>query len=81
MRIEDLDDQALEAELERRKRIPPMFNHNPDFSDLTKMVTTEIERIASEGREDEDFEHYVYEAALEAICGSDIWKWLSRATR
>jgi len=81
MKFDGVPDDALEAELARRKKLanmPPQPLKEPDFSGLVKTVTSGIAQSMEEGYEDDDFKHYVYEAAMEAVYGKGFWTWRNK---
>lgn len=53
---------------------------NPDFSKVQKMVIEHVAGYADSDncRDDEDDTHYLFEAAVEAIYGPNIWKWINK---
>jgi hypothetical protein len=55
---------------------PPVMKDNPDFNSLKKTCQNLIDDVRSEGCYDEDFHQYVFEAAMEACFGKDVWHWL-----
>jgi len=58
--------------------VPVEFT-NPDFSKLEDYVLDAHKNAhQADWREPKDFEHYVYECAMEAIYGPDYWDWLNR---
>lgn len=69
----------LQVELERRKQaaalgpIHPL--PSPDFSDLQKTVVDGTAQSIKDGYENDDFNHYIYEAAMEAVYGKAYWTW------
>jgi hypothetical protein len=54
---------------------PPIPIAQPDFTELAKIVTGGVRQSIKDKYEDDDFQHYVYEAAMEAIYGPDYFKW------
>lgn len=49
-----------------------------DFTALEKICQDYIDYCASdEYHEDNDYEHYIYETALETVFGEDIWKFIN----
>lgn len=44
-----------------------------DFSKVIKACEVHIQEIA-DGKVDTDSEHYIYELAMEAVYGKDVWK-------
>ena len=67
--------EELEAEIENRKNIKPTPLSQPNFDNLVQYIKNNVDNISDGGRLDKDFEHYLFEMALEAIYGSTIWKW------
>lgn len=52
---------------------------NPNFKELEEAVKDYIEHIISlnpEDEEDSNFQHFIYEAAMEAYFGKDFWVWI-----
>jgi hypothetical protein len=50
----------------------------PNFSALSRCVVSGIEKAVEDQFMDDDFKHYVYEAAVEAVYGKDFWKWRNK---
>lgn len=78
-----LTDAQLEAELERRKqkreeeeRPKPVVN--PDWSKLIRTCDDVIKECERGEHEDSDLPHYVYEEAMRAIYGPDVFKWMNK---
>jgi hypothetical protein len=45
---------------------------------LRSLCQSYIDELAKEeGYVDEDLEHYIFEAAMEACFGKDVWKWIN----
>ena len=77
--IQKVPTQLLEEELERRSKAdPPKQVSDPDLTDLRKVCKHYIQSIAEQKGYDEDMEHYVFEAAVLAIYGPDIWEWINK---
>jgi hypothetical protein len=82
--LRDATDAELEAELARRKAAA---NPGPvakpfeqcDWSSLYKMLSTCAEADDDDNYpiEDDDFAHYVYEAAIQIVFGPKLWEWKS----
>jgi hypothetical protein len=68
------------AEIERRERVDgiPKPNLNPDFGRLRDALIQGIERAMREQCMDEDLKQGLYEAAVEAVYGTDFWTWRRR---
>jgi len=52
----------------------------PNFSALIAEVQAYIEYMGSEDYHEDgasDYEHSVFEAAIEAVYGPDVWKWVN----
>jgi hypothetical protein len=65
--------QRREAE-EQRSALPRPLS-NPNFDSLVKTVIHGVEETVESGYQDEDFKHYVYEAAVQAVYGDSFWNW------
>jgi len=53
---------------------------NPDFSGLKRQVEEHLDSIANKtDREDDD--HYIYEAAVTAVFGNDVWTYINKQRR
>lgn len=79
--LEDATTEELEKELERRKTsggLPSQPLANPDFTPLRGLVISGIEQAAKEQFQDDDFKHYVYEAAVTAVYGPTFWDWRNK---
>lgn len=79
--LDGATDDELKAELERRKKIersPPAPLPNPDFSGLRQMIIEMVANAAVSQCMDEDADHYVYEAAIEAVYGKSFWAWRNK---
>ncbi len=74
--IEDLEEEIFRRREAVRKAPSPL--PVPDFSFLREMVITSINQSVKDEHEDNDFEHYVYEAVMEAIYGKDFWEWRNK---
>lgn len=50
----------------------------PDFTKLIELVKQYKEYVESDDyHEDNDYQHYIYEAAVEAVFGEEFWKILN----
>lgn len=83
-KLKDVTDEALEAELARRKKVKkeaatPQPLPRPDFTSLVAMVVENTKAIADDDEGAialyDDFQHAVYEAAIECIYGRRYWRW------
>ena len=76
-RLEELTDDELRAELERRKqpklKVPEQVV-NLNCMSLRTTCRNYIIFVASDDyHDDNDYKHYIYETALETIYGKEIW--------
>jgi len=79
--LSKFSDEELQAELERRAKDGdplPKPLEKPDFKRLAKLVVEGVEEAHEEKYEDDDFEHFVYEAAMEAVYGKGFWAWRNK---
>lgn len=85
MGIEDLSTDTLIKEIEKRgheeEKIEsmPAPLENPDFSSVIELCKNQIlEMTKADYCEDNDSDHYIYEAAMQAIYGKDVWEWINK---
>lgn len=73
-------DAELQNELKRRgiARVAPKPLPNPDFTKLIETVTDIIQAHINNRYGDDDDQHYIYEAAVEAVYGDKIWGTLNQ---
>lgn len=79
MNIKQFSVSELEKELERRKRLRVIPNpvDDPDYKDLIGVCKQYLHELAEYGHADDDYEHYIFEAAMTAIFGKDVWKFVN----
>ena len=58
----------------------PQFLANPDFTSLQKIRQSAIDELAETKVWDEDNCQYIYEAAMIACFGPEVFKWISAIT-
>lgn len=71
--------EELEAEIKRQKEVAvPTVIENPVITEkLINGCKEYIEAIQQE-RSLDNFEHFVFEAAVEAVFGPTVWKWINK---
>jgi len=65
---------------DEQKEQKPQMLPDPDFTALRRLCQEYIDRADVEGGnfvEDNDDDHYIYEAAIEAFFGEGVWDWLN----
>jgi len=81
MDLTKLTDEQLKAELEAREAkrkadaIPQQkkeINWQPLLNHLHEGIVNMVE---DDGYPGKDFDHYVFETAMECVYGKDVWKW------
>lgn len=80
MNIESMSNAQIEQVLEKRRsrqRTKPSPLENPDFTRVKQLCSAEIDTRAAGGRVKDDADHYIYEAAMEAVFGKDVWAWIN----
>lgn len=75
MDLKDIPDSELRAELKRRASTPPPRLGKAEFEALEKYIVEGVGEVCKTGSLPDDFEHYVYEAAMEAVYGKGYWDW------
>ena len=77
MGLNNYPTKTLEIELERRKKelnAPPAPLEKPDFNKLKELVVRLVKDEAN-GEDDDNRDHWIYEAAMDAVYGETYWKW------
>jgi transcription initiation factor IIE alpha subunit len=62
---------SMGCKVETPKPLP-----NPDFSKVISQCQEYIKDLEEDGTEDDDSCHYIFESAMTAVFGSDVWKWV-----
>lgn len=84
MSLDDYTTDDLKKEIEKRKeevKIKPVplnmaLNDRSDFAETKKACMEYIQEIAN-GKSDIDKE-FVFESAMEAVYGKDVWDWVNK---
>lgn len=81
MKLTDATDEELQAELARRdvaeKPIAPLMIEEPDFTKLRKVCADYVKFVQSdEYCEDNSYDTYIYEAAVEAYYSELFWNYI-----
>jgi hypothetical protein len=56
----------------------PISTCTPDWSKVEEMLVKHVRRLFEDGYGTKDVKQYVFEAAMEAVYGEDIWKTYNR---
>ncbi len=72
--------ETLREELAAREKVlvskkPPDEVAYKNFHQLVLTIREGTAQSLKDGYEREDFKHYVYEAAMEAVYGKEYWDW------
>lgn len=76
--LEEFTDTELEEELNRRKKqnAAPTPLDSPDWEPVKSACEEIVKSIINETYHmDDDSSHYVFEEAMKAVYGKDIFKW------
>lgn len=79
--IEQFTNAELQAELKRREyqdTAKPQAVADPDLSSLRETCKAYIDAVAMRDYVDEDLPEYIFEEAMEAICGKDVFNWINK---
>ena len=80
-RIDKMTVEEIEAYLKERKNIlsnVPNPIREPDYTMLKSLVVQHIKNMASDDYcEDNDDKEYIYEEAIAAVYGPDVFKWIN----
>jgi len=64
---------------ERDKKLKPNLVSAPDLKDLRDVCIEYIDFIDGDDyHEDNDYAHYIFEAALETVYGKNVWNWINK---
>lgn len=79
MTIEELRALLQEREEREREESRPKPLANPDFSAVIKLCQALIDELAEADSccDMSDNDHYIYEAAMQAVFGKDVWLWIN----
>lgn len=81
MNITQFTNAELLAELKRREyqqidTAKPKAVADPDLSDLRQTCQAYIDAVAMRDYVDEDLPHWIFEAALKALYGNNVFDWI-----
>ena len=82
-KLKDYEDWEIEAELRRRRSEEPIpfIQEEVDWNKVYHEVVEGVKHAWINERAPKDFDHYVWETAMQAVYGSTIWaKWNRRIT-
>jgi hypothetical protein len=76
------DTKQLEDELARRKReaeegAKPKPIESPDWTGVQATCESYVEALFRRGYVDSDDKQWIFEAAMEAVFGKDVWPWVN----
>lgn len=88
MELSEYSAEELQSELKRRNEFVespvqeplPQPMNNPSYDLLHTMCVDYVKSVA-EDKVDDDHSHYIFEAAIEAVYGKDIWDWINKKQR
>ncbi len=73
--------EDLKKELERRKGEVPSQVQNPDFTEVVRECARYVQVVAEPETDDspcvDDIEHAIFEEAISAVYGEDVWNWIN----
>ena len=77
--LEELKNELIRRDEEERRKHKPTQLENPDLTGLRRAVAEYIDSIYNgDHHEDSDDTHYIYEEALKAIYGTNIFYWIRK---
>lgn len=84
--LSHISDEELKAELARRTAEAkaaekPQQISNPDLTNLRRNCQEYIDALDRNGYVDEDWDNYIYEEAMKAIFGKDVFEWINKQLR
>jgi hypothetical protein len=73
-------EQELARREEQKNKPSPLTDlatcHELDYSQVKKACERHIQNLA-DGDQERDDEHWIYEAAMEAVYGKKVWDWVN----
>ena len=78
--LQEYPTKMLEKELKRREEnSKTMLSLSKiDWKPLTTYIKNGISMMKTECCMPKDFEHYIFEAVMEAVYGKNVWKWYNK---
>jgi len=80
--LENISTKTLEEELKKRKEVKqepaPKQSQSFNFEPLQDICQEYIDSVEKDGYANEDFDHYIFETALECIFGKEVWSWVNK---
>jgi hypothetical protein len=80
MSLDDYSDEDLQQELndrKQRKNNAPQPLENPDYSNVFASAVEYMTDVSESGREPKDYDHYMFETAMEAVYGKGVWDYIN----
>lgn len=73
--ITDFSAEELKNELKRREAATPVATpkNEVDWNTVYDYAIEGISQLAKDGYQPKDFEHYLYEAVINAVYGNGVW--------
>lgn len=78
--LETLKKEVMRRELARRLARPATVD-NPNMQPVIDMIVAYIDRLANGERSNEDIAYYVFETAVMAVYGKDVFTWINAIER
>jgi len=80
--FDNFTDEQLQKELERRQKIKdesekPQQHESINIGPLRKICQSYIDDVQKDGYADDDYVHYIFEVAMGAVFGEDVWQWIN----
>ena len=80
--LDNISTEDLEKEIDKRKKQKvkdekPTQLENIDIKSLKEICQNYIDDLEKNAYADEDYEHYIFETAMNCIFGKDVWKWIN----
>jgi hypothetical protein len=80
--LEDFTSDQLQNEITRRLKAKieagkPQRIENPNFKVLIEMCQSYLDQVTDLGFVDEDVKEYIFEGAMCAVFGDDVWSFIN----
>ena len=65
-------------ELEELERVPPKQLDRMEEDKIRRCCVEYIEGLSKKEYQSENHKQYIFESALEAVYGKDVWEWVNK---
>ncbi len=80
--LDNISTEVLQKVLDQRREteqelLKPKQLKSPNIEPLQEICQEYIDELEKDGYINEDYDHYIFESAMETIFGKDVWKFIN----